>query len=1031
MAGTSGSARPLPRQGSEGHFSGILGILGNVVAPLLLSGVFLAILNWAMDLRADLQARRFQSALENKFQRRFSEFRQFSTYTEQVEQRNAEFKRRIALAVRRGLLKLPGLGTPVAGKTTSPVFSGAVLSKCFERAFGPDFLPKGTSIFGFVLDPDFKPQLVDGPFFDTSAGKQRLCKEAFAIAARAHAGQVIQASERTHLEQRLGQLVGGEFKNLYGFDLLVHDRKGRLTPGFSAATQMFFLFDTFDLPGSGSRKARPLFVYAITFPWSLKAPVRQQLRMSLSKVFHRFDTFLGFCLPTEAVMGRAILPPGASNPFWKDLREYLKGLRGKPLGTILPPQTPTKVSLPGGDVLLFRKIISRDSSYELWMAAPFNPPGKWSNPLVSICFFVVPLGCCFLLGYVILWRTPPPITAQRWFQGFLFLVGALPLTALFFAGTQQVESEAFNNRRLAVREAERKLEEIDAGQAALFSNFVEESRRLCASETWVNLMTSDDPKDASEAARIGFSRFGRSGQGVKLEKLSWIRLIEDNVSEHEFVSTGKSKGDEEKMAFIMAFQGFDTLDPSLEVMKKRIGGVRRMATQRVLKFFESVMGSRYLATWLVNRGHGEILQTVDGQSFSFHDVLTRGGKPNVWAFLATRPRAIFEEYLRTTIARQNAGLLRKSVAESGGTSFAASRLVSGSLFRLEPPPSNNNFWRANRLLEKEMEMTGRSGENLVSFTDDSATIAHSCAKIPGFIIGSEVSFFSINERARRQFGNLVTLALFLSFLLFVFSQTISHYLVNPILRVGALLGKVAEGDLGVRINLDRNDELGEMTRAFDLMIKGLEERQKLGTFVSRELDASVSKYLERKERKREDVQGAVLVSDIRSFTTISENHPGREVFQMLNTHFELMVKEIQKNQGWVDKFIGDAIVAVFPDEKGLSACEKALRAAVGMMKAHGRNNLKRAGGGEFGFDIGIGIDFGVFRIGVIRSKGRNELTVFGTPRDLAEELEGVSKKGQFTRILASPIVAESVSGWNFQQIEGARAFELKSLESER
>ncbi len=544
-------------------------------------------------------------------------------------------------------------------------------------------------------------------------------------------------------------------------------------------------------------------------------------------------------------------------------------------------------------------------------------------------------------------------------------------------------------------------------------------------------MVSSHPAAASEAARIGSSWFGRLAHGVKLEKMSWLRLTDDGIVDQAFSFSGKPKSDEEVLTYFMAYRGFDYLDPTLQVVTKKVGDFQRMSTKRALQFFESIVGTNFMATWLVNRGHGEILHTVDGQYFTFHDVLTKNGKPQAWAFLQTRPMELFEEYLRGVIARMNAGLSVGGTADEDGSNFATSRIVSGSQVRLEPPPSNSNFWRGNRLLEKEMEAAGRSGENLVTLTDDFATIAHPCAKMPGFTVGSQVSFFKINERAKRQYSNLVALALFLGLLLLVFSETISHYLVNPILNVGFLLGKVAEGDLGVRINLDRNDELGEMTRAFDLMIKGLEERRKLGTFVSRELDASASKYLEKKERKREEVLGAILVSDIRGFTTISEDQPGKDVFQMLNAHFETMVKEIQKYHGWIDKFIGDAVVAVFHDEEGVNACEKAVQAAVGMMKAHEKSNRARIEQRKFGFDIGIGIDFGVIRIGIIRSKGRNELTVVGDPRDFAEELEGASKKGQFTRIIASPTVAASVTGWIFQRIKGYPAFELKDLEPEK
>jgi len=146
---------------------------------------------------------------------------------------------------------------------------------------------------------------------------------------------------------------------------------------------------------------------------------------------------------------------------------------------------------------------------------------------------------------------------------------------------------------------------------------------------------------------------------------------------------------------------------------------------------------------------------------------------------------------------------------------------------------------------------------------------------------------------------------------------------------------------------------------------------------------------------------AVLFSDIRSFTTLSENNRAEVVVGFLNRHFQAMVSGIKRHGGVVDKFIGDAIVAVFRGEKGgEDCCQNAAMAALDMIDAHSIVSVDdvHLHGGRYA--IGIGLHVGEVISGYIGSKEKTAYTVIGKPIDQAEELESATKRFQVP-ILAS------------------------------
>lgn len=155
------------------------------------------------------------------------------------------------------------------------------------------------------------------------------------------------------------------------------------------------------------------------------------------------------------------------------------------------------------------------------------------------------------------------------------------------------------------------------------------------------------------------------------------------------------------------------------------------------------------------------------------------------------------------------------------------------------------------------------------------------------------------------------------------------------------------------------------------------------------------------------INATVLFTDLRGFTTISEERAPEEVAALLNEHFEVMTSIIYRHEGTVSKFIGDAIMALFgapvfqPDH-----ATRAIRCAVEMQKAMDELRLKLRERNLPDLFMRIGIHTGEMVFGAIGSKRHSDLTVIGDTVNVASRLEGMNKEFG-SRILASETTYEA------------------------
>ncbi|WP_310452173.1 GAF domain-containing protein [Sulfuritalea sp.] len=142
-----------------------------------------------------------------------------------------------------------------------------------------------------------------------------------------------------------------------------------------------------------------------------------------------------------------------------------------------------------------------------------------------------------------------------------------------------------------------------------------------------------------------------------------------------------------------------------------------------------------------------------------------------------------------------------------------------------------------------------------------------------------------------------------------------------------------------------------------------------------------------------NVMATVLFSDIRGFTTITEQLGAQGTVALLNEYFTLMVDCIQREEGMLDKFIGDAIMAAFGIPVGHDDdADRSVRTAIAMIRELWNWNKGRVSEGKLPVDIGVGLNSDNVVSGTIGSKKRMDYTIIGDGVNLAARLESACKQ---------------------------------------
>jgi class 3 adenylate cyclase len=216
---------------------------------------------------------------------------------------------------------------------------------------------------------------------------------------------------------------------------------------------------------------------------------------------------------------------------------------------------------------------------------------------------------------------------------------------------------------------------------------------------------------------------------------------------------------------------------------------------------------------------------------------------------------------------------------------------------------------------------------------------------------------------------------------------LAQAITEPIERVRDAMAMVADGDLTARVPVTTSDELGELAHDFNLMARGVQEREELraafGTYVDKEVAAIILSGQFPDEGVEVDV--SIMFCDVRGFTSYAERSPAPEVVATLNRLFSAMVPVIDRHGGHVDKFIGDGLLAVFgAPEVYPDHADRAVAAAMEIVQATAQLGT--------GLSVAAGVNTGRVVAGSIGGGGRLNFSVIGDAVNVAARVEAATRE---------------------------------------
>ena len=260
---------------------------------------------------------------------------------------------------------------------------------------------------------------------------------------------------------------------------------------------------------------------------------------------------------------------------------------------------------------------------------------------------------------------------------------------------------------------------------------------------------------------------------------------------------------------------------------------------------------------------------------------------------------------------------------------------------------------------------------------------------PTFVVAQSLDQALLFVRTIRQTMLVISVvALFIAIALgFMFAAGVSR----PVFVLRQATRAVANEEFDHRVEIRTRDEFRELGESFNQMSASLAEKVKIRSALDKTVSREIADHLLQQgvELGGETREASILFTDIRGFTGISERLSEHELLDMLNHYFTSINACIQQHQGTIDKFIGDAVMALFgvPGHDERHAYH-AVQAALEIVAAVDELNLQQP---DQELHIGIGINSGRIIAGLMGSEDRLNYTVLGDQVNLASRVESLCK----------------------------------------
>jgi len=222
----------------------------------------------------------------------------------------------------------------------------------------------------------------------------------------------------------------------------------------------------------------------------------------------------------------------------------------------------------------------------------------------------------------------------------------------------------------------------------------------------------------------------------------------------------------------------------------------------------------------------------------------------------------------------------------------------------------------------------------------------------------------------------------------------SRHVTQSISALSDAAGAVAIGKYDTRVEIKRRDEIGQLANTFNEMTQGLSDKEKMRNLLGKVVSPEIANKLLQDgiTLGGEEREVSVLFCDIQGFTRLSESQPAAEVVKALNIFFSEVSDVIEAHHGIIDKYIGDAVMAIFsaPLEDPHHA-EHAVRCGIALNQCGKNLNALLPEAMKDGYRFGVGIHSGSVVAGNIGSTNRLNYTVIGDTVNIASRVEGQTR----------------------------------------
>ena len=252
---------------------------------------------------------------------------------------------------------------------------------------------------------------------------------------------------------------------------------------------------------------------------------------------------------------------------------------------------------------------------------------------------------------------------------------------------------------------------------------------------------------------------------------------------------------------------------------------------------------------------------------------------------------------------------------------------------------------------------------------------------------------------------------------------IARGVTRPVLELAQGARRIADGDYAGRIDVAGRDEIGTLAQSFNAMAAGLQDRERVRGLLGKVVSPAIAEELLRRPISLggEEREVSVLFVDIRGFTARCEGASPAAVLALLNRYLTRVTEAIEAEGGVVDKYIGDAVMALFGAPL---ACEdhaaRAVRGALGVQRAVAALNAELAAEGQATLEAGVGINTAMVVAGNMGSASRMNYTVIGDGVNIASRVEGLCPFYGAGILVSDATRAAAASELDFREVDRVR-----------